>query len=413
MAASLTASEAGGALKELYPDSKVLEEAYVDAPFFGMLEKDEDASGELYKIALVYGHPQGRSATAANVYGGGAQLSAGKYAGFEVTYVDDYGAAQITGRAIDASRNDRGAFLRLLKQEMDGALHQILRSAHHAVYRNGGGAMGQVASGIATATITLSNLEDIVFFEVGQEIAASTADGTSGALRTGTATITAIDRDAGTLTSDAAWNAQITGGGAIAANDYLFVVGDFGLKMQGLAAWIPSSAPGATSFFGVDRSVDTVRLGGWRKDLSTVPVVEALIDGVEHGMRHGGRGKRTGFAHPKQIARVCKSLQSQGVYEMAEGKSENGIISYEGVKLRTPAGTIPFFGDINCQGNKAWVLTMSSLVLASMGRVPKMWDLDGEAILRTLADGVEARTVYRANLACKAPAWNGQITLAS
>lgn len=410
MAAALTAAEAGGALKELYPDDEVLEEAYIDAPFFGMLEKDEEASGELYKIPLVYGHPQGRSATAANVYGGGAQLMAGKYAGFEVTYVDDYGAAQVTGRAIDASRNDRGAFLRLLKQEMDGALHQILRSAHHAVYRNGGGALGQISSSGATATVTLTRPEDVVFFEVGQEIEADTTDGTSGSPHAGSATITAIDRDAGTLTSDATWVSQI---GSILANDFLFVKGDFGLKMQGLQAWIPDAAPGATLFFGVDRSVDTVRLGGWRKDLSTLPVVEAAIDGVEHGMRHGGRGKRTGFTHTKQVARICKSLQSQGVYEMAEGKSENGVVSYEGVKLRTPGGTIEIFGDINCQHNKLWFLTMSSLVLPSMGRVPKMWDLDGNAMLRTLADGVEARSVYRANLGIRAPGWSGQVTLAS
>lgn len=410
MAAALTAAEAGGVLKELYPESKVLEEAYIDAPFFGMLEKDEEASGELYKIGLIYGHPQGRSATAANVYGGGAQLSSGKYAGFEVTYVDDYGAAQITGRAIDASRNDRGAFIRLMKQEMDGALHQILRSAHHAVYRNGGGALAQVASGEGTPTITLSRVEDIVFFEVGQVIEGDTTDGTSGAVHAGSVTITGIDRDLGTLTAAGNWTAGIA---ALAANDYLFVKGDFGLKMQGLDAWIPTSAPGATAFFGVDRSVDKVRLGGWRKDLSTLPVVEALIDGIEHGMRHGGRGKRTGFTHPKQIARVCKSLQSQGVYEMAVGKSEDGIVSYEGVKVRTPAGTVEMFGDVNCQHNKAWILTMSSLVLASMGSVPKMWDLDGNANLRTLTDGVELRTVYRANLASRAPGWNGQITLAS
>ena len=69
-------------------------------------------------------------------------------------------------------------------------------------------------------------------------VAAST---TTGSLRSGSGTITAIDRDAGTIT----YTGTIT---SLTANDYLFTQGDApnggaNVKVSGLAAWIPSSAP--------------------------------------------------------------------------------------------------------------------------------------------------------------------------
>src|SRR5689334_276749 len=138
--AALDSTAVLGVLKEFYPDGQIpKEEVYTKAPLFAMMEKDEEASGEFYKAPLKFGNPQGRSATFSNAQG---NQRPSKWAGFDVSYKDDYATAQITGKVIDQTRNDRGAFVRHFKNEMDGALQQLKRSAVHAVYRNGGGALG-------------------------------------------------------------------------------------------------------------------------------------------------------------------------------------------------------------------------------------------------------------------------------
>lgn len=397
-----------GALKELYPNGDVPKEiVYKNAPFFGTVPKDTEAGGELYKVPLIYGNPQGRSATFTNAQ---TNQTPSKYAGFEVTYVDDYGTAAVTGKVIDQTRNDRMAFVRGLKKEMDGALHQLKRSGHHALFRNGGGAIGQISTSatVASLTLLLQNIEDIVFFEVGQVIQASATDGTSGATRSGTATITSIDRDAGTIsTTGSNWSAQITG---LAVSDFLFVQGDFGLKMQGLDAWIPAAAPGATPFFGVVRNVDSTRLGGVRYNGVGQPLIEALIDGVERVQRHGGSPDVV-IVHTKQFARISKSLETK---RYGTRKSEDGRFSYRTLVLETAAGDVDIMGDINCQVDVGWCLQLDTWTLATMGQIPKMLDDDGMPYLRqAAADGVELRTVYRGNLVCNAPGWNGRIALAA
>lgn len=392
-------------LKELYPEGAPESLVYKQKPLLAMLPKFKEAYGESYKVPLIYGNPQGRSATFATAQ---TNQTAGKYGAFDVTVTSDYATAQITGEVLDKTKKDKGAFVNALKSETDGAIHQLSRSLVHALYRNGGGAIGQVASGQATTTITLTNPEDIVNFEIGQVLKGDTTDGTSGTVNAGTVTVTAVNRSSGTVTTSAAWDTGITGG---AANDYIFVEGDFGAKLKGLDAWIPSSAPGATSFFGMDRSVDTDRLGGVRYDGSAQSIEEALIDGLERCARMGGAPDVL-FMHPKQVANLSKSLGSKAVYDMRY--SDSGKVGFRSLKIDGPAGVVDIVADINCQPNVAWGLQLDTMVLLSIGDTPKMLDDDGMAMLRTASsDAIELRVVYRAQLACRAPGYNVRITLPS
>ena len=393
-------------LKEIYPDGAPPQLVYKNNPFFAMVPKFKEAYGESYKVPLIYGNPQGRSATFATAQ---TNQTAGKYGAFDVTVVSDYATAQITGEVIDKTRNDKGAFVRAVKSEMDGALNQLTRSIAHSLYNNGGGAIGQIATTatVASATLILSNPEDVVHFEIGQVIAAASTDGTSGSLRTGTATISAIDRSAGTITTAGGnWSTQIT---SLATSDYLFVSGDFGGKAKGLNAWCPSSAPSSTSFFGMDRSVDTDRLGGIRYDGSSQAIEEALQDGCERAARGGGQPDII-FCHPKQVANLSKALGSKAMYD--KRYSDVGNIGFRTIKIDTPVGTVDVVPDINCQPAVAWGLQMDTWVLISLGDTPKMLDDDGMAMLRTASsDAVELRCVSRHQLACRAPGFNVRIAL--
>lgn len=400
---TFTAADALPILKEIYPNGKVPRELfYKRAPLLAMLPKDTDAYGEHVKVPLLYGHPQGRSATFADAR---ANVSGSNYAAFEMDTVDDYAVAVITGRAIDKGKKDKGSFIRTFRGELMGSQKQLKRSLVHALYRNGGGAIARVSS-ISTTTLTVTDPADMVFVEVGMELQLSATDGTSGSVRSGSATVTAVDRQAGTIETDSNWTTQISGA---TANDYVFVDGDFGNKASGLDAWIPATAPGATAFHGVDRSADTTRLGGVRYDGSSQPIEEALIDGCELVVREGGEPDVI-VVHTKTFANLAKAMSSKVEYGRRD--AYDAKLSFKTIKLACSHGDVDIVGDPNCQLNVGWALQLDTWTLYSMGEVPRLLDDDGNPYLRQNdADGVEIRSVYRAELGCGAPGWNGRITL--
>src|SRR5688572_11085874 len=121
------------------------------------------------------------------------------------------------------------------------------------------------------------------------ELASSETDGTTGSLQAGTATVTAVDRDAAMLTTDGGgWVAQIA---TFDTDDFVFNVGEFGLGRDGLPSWIPDTTTGlGTVFNGATRSADPTKLAGCR---GTVNDGMGIVDGVrgivQRIQREGGK----------------------------------------------------------------------------------------------------------------------------
>lgn len=189
--------------------------------------------------------------------------------------------------------------------EIDGAIHSAARSLAVALYGKGSGSIGQVAtSSFAVQTLTLVQIEDITNFEVGMTIVVSSADG-GGSVRSGTLVIDGIDRDLGTIHTTQNLS---TGIAAIATNDFIFVQGDYDLKIKGLRAWLPVTAPApGDNFFTVDRSADASRLAGIRFDASSMPIEEGLIASASRVAREGGKPDHCFMAYT-QYANLEKAL---------------------------------------------------------------------------------------------------------
>jgi hypothetical protein len=397
---SLSASDITAILKELYPDNRVRELLYKTSPFLGMVPKDREAYGELVKVPLRYGTPQTASATFAQRASG---IAVSKYAAFDVTTVNDYAFAAVSGEAIDKAKNDKGSFVRSLDREIQGAMTTAKRRISHNIFRSGTGSIGRRASA-STNIITLTNASDTRFFEVGMTVQATDTDG--GTLRTGSTTVTAVDRSGGTVTLASA--AAIS---SFADNDFLLPAGDLNAKLKGLEAWIPASAPGATAFFGVDRSVDTVRLGGNRADYSGRNIEEALIDAMELVSREGGSPDCI-VVHTSDFANLQKAMAGKVVYGARD--SYDTKVGYRSIELMGPTGKVDVVADPDAVPNVCWVLQLDTWTLYSMGETPKYLDNDGNAILRTTtSDAVELQLVSRLNLACSAPGWNGRFVIGS
>lgn len=401
MSLDLTTFEA--ALKQHYTDERVENMVYRDNPFLAMLSKYEQFGGDNHKMPIKYGIPQGRSATFSTAQ---SNKTNSQYKAFLLTRNKDYSLASIDNETIEASKGNSNAFFEAATSEIDGAIESCTRSLAISLYGTGSGSIGQVNAGATGTSLQLKEIEEVTNFEVGMEIVFSASNG-GGTVKSGSVTIVGVDRDSGALTVDAL--TAIDGGTGPATDDFIFVEGDYDLKIKGLRAWIPDTAPtSGDSFFGVDRSSDVTRLAGVRYDGSALPIEEALINAASRVAREGGKPDYCFMSYSK-FADLEKALGSKVQYY----EHKVGEIGFRGMLIHGPRGPINVVPDQNCPEDRAFMLSMSHWKLYSLGKCPKILDSDGLKMLReSSADAVEVRVGYYAQLGCRAPGFNANIKLA-
>lgn len=407
MALDMTSFDA--ALKEHYTEQRINNMCYKDNPFLALVSKMESFGGRNLPIPLIYGNPQGRSATFATAQANKTDV---KVEAFTITRKKDYGLASIDNETLEASKGDKNSFLEAATTQIDGVIDEVGRSLAIALYGSGSGARGQVYAEPSETTVTsfrLKNINDVTNFELGQVLNIWSAEsGGSQRSRDGSATnltVSIVDRDSGTITCTGAYDSS----GTIAANDYVFVAGDRGNMLSGLRGWIPDSAPSSSAFFGVDRSVDPTRLGGLRYDGSAQPIEEALIDAASRLAREGGKPDVC-FMSYNRFAELEKALGSKLQYVDVKGPAEVG---FRGISIHGPRGMIKCIPDQNCPSDRAFMLQSDTWKLYSLGSAPKILRTDNLQFLREAAsDSVEVRVGYYAQLGCNAPGFNVNIKLA-
>ena len=394
------------ALKEHYKPQRIKEMVYKNNPLLALIPKYTKFGGENMPMPIITTGPQRRAATFATAQ---ANTSTSSLKQFLLTRVKDSSFASIEHEAIKASQSNADAFIRYATMEIDGAIHSLKRSLAVALYREGDGAIGTLNADPGTGTtLTLATTSDVSNFEVGMDIVFA-ADNTSSLRSGGARTISAINRVTGVVTVSAAFDA------ALGASDLIFQSGDYvsssdRLKISGLEAWCPESAPGAATFFGVNRTTDVTRLGGNRSDGSAKPMEEALIDGLSLAAREGGSPSHI-FMDYASYANLEKALGSKVQYDKVS--ASDAKVGFTSLKVHGPAGTVDVIADVNCQPNVAWALQLENWSLNSLGDAPQILDLDGNNMLREAsADAYEVRIGFYGNVATTAPGWNCRIALA-
>ncbi len=419
--AGLTRADYVDMLEELYVlPGRMFEMVFRDNPALGMLEKTKFKAGRRYvHVPITWARPQGRSANFANAQG---NATPSEIDAFQVTYVSNYGVGTVDGDVIDDAAENVELIAEALEHEVDGAIENMRDDLALGVFNNRGGARGVISAGstVGSGTISLDDPEDIVHFEVGMELVASDDDGSDSAdaLRSAGAslTITAVNRDLGTLTSDADWDAQIA---AIAVGDFLFVEGDFQGKMSGLDSWDPETAPDSTLFFGVDRSVDS-RLGGLRFDGSSLPIEQAIMRGAARARRWKAP-LDTAFLNPLAWDDLAVSIESSSTRPRSvsmvtvNGTGDAAQFSWDAIRLVSSAGGINILPDPNCQPDICWLYSSNHVFLGYSGKeFVRIIDDDGQPFLREVSnDGVEFRVKNRGNMCVKAPGYIQRVTIAT
>ena len=405
MANTLDTAQITPALKHRYTDKKV-ETLSFKSPTFGRIPKDTGYGGDLYIGAVRSAIPSTISASDTIAFGSGG--SASTYLQWQCPWYDFYGAANITGRAIDRANGDANALVKAMAGEFDGIFESMGQALGNTVWGNGGGAIGQIASftnsGASPCTITLTDVNTCINFWNGLQLQSSVDDGTGGAGVDSAIiliTVTACNINAGTIT------VSFTGAGPLVASHYLLVNGNYASVFPGIPAWIPPPSVTITSatFNGINRLQDVTRLSGSSYSGGGGSKLDTIIQLNIQLHRLQGNPDFLPLNH-SDYADILKEGQGRVTNTTISAYDER--VSFPAVKLMTPTGEISLTPDAFVPTGYFWLLETSTWLLASMGKIPKVLSADDLDWLRQGgADAYQLRVGSRATTYCQKPWCNG------
>jgi len=426
-------------LKELYSDDAwVMRDLVFNRnPALALIDKDESEAGlagKYFPIPVLSDTGAGRSANFGNAQ---SYQTAPVTVEFNVTRVKNYSLATLTGDFLRASAQSVGAFMPGAELNVKAAFQSIGNDLAHDIFSDGSGVRGTYGLGsgsISTGVITLDSLSQVYQFAVGMALVSFSISGLTPTQSTGAAIgyVIAVDTSAGTVTVSA------TQGGAAGTPSswstsfpYLAQIGDVNfvsnglssanmLKVAGMAAWIPSSAPGGSdNFFGVNRSVSPTKLAGLRFNGTGESIQDALIDAVNQLAAQGSEAGDPDFIfiNPVSYQTLVKQLTSQGVYQMVKAKiNEDVSISFKALVLPTANGEISILQDRNVPSQSAYVVTLKTWKLRTLGKCPQFLTYPGFydqlGIPVPGDDAIQLQIGYYGNLTCNAPGANAIVSLA-
>lgn len=403
----LDLSAANFALKELYDGQPVPNEVYEDNPFFALVKKETNFTGKLYPVPLIYGTSQGGSATFSVAQGGQTPIQGAE---FLVTRKRNYDIVTIDNETMLAASGDRGSFIDGASVVIDGGFRNSVLNISSFLFRDGTGTRGAIATGgITSGVITLNDVNSVTQFEVGMTLQANATSG--GTPRAALGYVVAVDRDAGTVTVSTSQGGAAASPSGWTAGDSLLRYGDNNAVVTGLAGWLPSTAPSTSdNFYGVNRSPDPTRLAGIRYNGSAQDIPEALTGAAMRLGREGGTPNYCFMSFASYTA-LEYALGAKVQYD----SFQVGEVAFEAIKINGPKGKIRCVPDRSCPGLTAYMLTMRTWALKSLGDAPQLLRYgDGAEFLRVSnADAGEARIGTYANLYTNAPGYNAVVSLSA
>lgn len=345
----------------------------------------------------------------------GATTNESRHDAFEPVRAKHYRVARIENETIEAtSTGDIDAFEPAL-DETEKAIEAEANWANFRIYRSRGGAIGRMTNtSFATAIMTVDDPAALWAVSDGDVLRLAPTDGTSGAVRAGTLTVASIQHAAPGGDATITFTGNIsTGVAAAAANDYIFLDGDFGLAPAGFADYIPDTdGAAATTLFGFDRSVNNL-LGGQRINAHGATVSEAIIDMVSANINAAGKKAKTRrvlFAHPFTLGTLSK--QTEGKWVLMSSTNYNGTknatIGIEAFQIRQMGVELYLVSDRMCPVNRMFLVDIDAWVMFHAGTFPTFLTKNLGNILKPSeqSDSWECRVGGYLNYCTKSPNTN-------
>ena len=397
--AATTATLVANYLKDLHLNKQAVVTAmYKDKPLLNWITKEYSVPGQVWLQTVGYSLSAGASNTFTTAQSN-AKLP--NPARFTINPVDIYGVETLTRKLMMQAKSD-GSLINLTTEKFKILLMTLSNKAHKQLYRSGTGVIGRRSS-ISTNTITLTNPADAANFYKNMVIVASAADG--GALRTGSAIVTNVDRGRSTATVTVDSAAGIS---SFADNDYLYQQGDAAnnstnVALSGLEAWIPETVS-ATTFWGVDRTADVQNLAGYRINATTELLgardsIEALITEMQ---TLTGVVPDAIFTTPRVAEAVRISASDAIRFVQVKGTAQLVIDAFEILG-------VPVIADYMCPTGKAFALKKDALSLKFVNPgFPDIVNEDGSDQSRVYNDDAyEMRSSNYCQLVVNSPIMTG------
>ena len=399
MATTTVSDILGTYITTRYPDPRLKRMVYDGSPLMGRINKSTDSPLSFSKTVEYSGQP-GSSSTFATAQNNIGQPSAQRRT--INVYANEYGLFRLNGQIVRAAKKSINSVAPDIQTRANGALYSCRHSLGRALYGNGSGSIGRIASGQGTATLTLTTKGDMVNFHPGMVLVSSATE-TGGTVSTNTQVIGSVDVAAKTLTTVSGnWHADFDD------NDYLYRQGDYDLKLKGLAAILPTGTPAA--LWGVTRTVDRVRLAGWDTTAtSDHGTLERFFMEVSADIQAIGGKPDCIYMNNIDFAYFANTLQSRVVLkDMAARDKSKVSVNYQTIVVNGAAGPMMVYSDPFCPKGRAYMLTEDTLKLHSLGESVGWLEHDGTGqVLRVSnEDSVEGRVGGYVQMDCDFPGAN-------
>lgn len=342
-------------------------------PTLGMLPRDMErlAQGDAFNIALKIG----------NGFAGSPDWVEGNK-NFNVstkvrwTVGDPYAQyARVTFDNLLLRRNNLGTVIDTKGAEVDGVRDEMLNTAEFELWNDGSGSRGKVASltGTTTIVVTLVNPSDVYNFPYGAVIYGSSTSTGAGTDHTNRYKVTDIDPVAGKFTAVR----TIDNTSALAAADFIFVVGSKDAYMPGIPTFVPATAP-ADTLYGVTRTGNPA-LSGWRFAFKS-----SISETIQRSFAMMGRWVNRSAGKFVVVLSTTDwlllSMEREGrVFEDPSAEQKWGLT---GLTVRTPFGPITCVAIPQLPDGRGYIVDWTSWKLYTLGNMPHVQDEDGLTFTR-------------------------------
>ncbi len=386
-------------LKSIYESSQEI--MFKNRPLLAMIPKVDDLAGADSSWLAIIGSAGGVAADMATAQALSAGTSTRVKWKLDINTAGLGGVVEIHDQFLInektmrlAAQGNVGVFVDEYATSLRSMKERVGKRLNFRLFRKANGSICTVTYSANAATVTLNTISAHTILEIGDCVVfAADSTGAPGTLRaSGTAVyVASINRTTGVVGF-----ALTRGGSAVAdldntitsltTGDHILFKGDKDACIAGIQDWIAGSSVSATSFFNVDRTVDTGKLAG-HVVTGSASIQNSLIEASEI-MDVYSTGEHMIFMNPTDVKTLKKDIQSKVEYEEITSINESRELSHKYFKFEG----VPVFSDIDVPAGKAFILNMKTWKIRTLGSFNGAFEIDGGNGFLSDVDS-DARTV--------------------
>jgi len=401
-----------GLVREIWPEENLIEEVIEEDPILGLCKKETDWGYGIKHHPLGWGSNQGIGRTFADAKRLKTRANAAE---FQVTTREMFAALSLEGKLLRTFEYTKKKALLVdpIKREGEATIDRMRRRFSQAIHDDGIGVIGRItaASDVTTATVTLTNANDLKNFEPGTPIQTSSSNSSGLTLNDSSAEAIVLSVgtfDSPTVTLSVAWNVAFP---SVAAEHYIFGSGTAdNAYIYGLAAFLPSHTGTPGTFLTCDRNLNPSWLAGQNITGTNLSVYQRIKRAARYLVDYGQKPDCY-FLSTRNFEKFEFEMDNKLVMHKEPaadvGKYKLGV-SYTGAVVQGPRGPIKVMPSHWMPDNVERCGRLDTLCMGSIGPLVH-WDMgNGPSDMRTedATDSRELRAVSDPAFLVKQPgAW--------